>query len=257
MVPKLFDSHTHVQFPEFDKDRDQVIKRAHDADVWIINAGSDKENSAKAVEIANKYKEGVYAVVGQHPSEAGGFDFGFFRDLAQNPKVIGIGECGLDYYRSKEIDVKSKQETIFVKHMELANEVKKPLVIHCREAFPDLINILITNNQLLIIERPGILHFFTGTAIDAKQLLDMGFYFTFGGLITYNRSFDEVIKSIPLDRILLETDAPYVSPEPYRGNRNEPAYIVEIAKKMAELKGVSFEEICDQTTENAKKVFAI
>lgn len=206
--------------------------------------------------MAQKYSEGVYAVVGQHPSEAGGFDFGFFRDLAKNPKVVGIGECGLDYYRGKGPEIRSKQELIFVKHMELANEVKKPLVIHCREAFPDLIQIL--NPQSSILNPiPGVLHFFTGTTTDAKQLLDMGFYFTFGGLITYNKSFDEVIKFIPLDKILLETDAPFVSPELYRGNRNEPSYIIEVAKKMAELKGVSFEEICKQTTENAKKVFEI
>ena len=266
----LIDSHTHLQFPQFDKDRDEVIKRALDNAIWLVNVGADKESSIKAVELANKYKEGVYAAVGVHPHEirnenlgmrGGTFDYEFLKRLALEPKVVAIGEAGLDYYRNREIQsaelrIKNLQKEIFIKHIELAKEVNKPLMIHCRDAFPDLIEIL--NSEFLILNSPpGVVHFFTGTLDDAKKLLAMGFYFTFGGLITFNRSFDEIIKFIPMEKILLETDAPYVAPEPYRGKRNEPLYIIETAKKLAEIKGVSFEEICRQTTENAGRIFGL
>jgi len=262
--PLIIDSHTHLQFAAFNKDREEVIKRAFDSGIWLVNVGTDKESSIKAVELANKYKEGVYAAVGQHPHEANNdndYDHDFFKKMALDSKVVAIGECGLDYYRSQEIQnselrIKNLQKDVFIKHIELAKEVQKPLMIHCRDAFGDLIKIL--NSKFLILNSPpGVMHFFTGTLDDTKKLLEMDFYFTFGGLITFNRSFDEIIKFIPLDKILLETDAPYVSPAPYRGKRNEPLYIIETAKKMAELKGVSFEEICRQTTENAKEIFKI
>ena len=253
-MAKLIDVHTHVQFPQFDRDRDEVIKRSFDAGVWIVNAGSDKNNSQKAVELANNYNEGVYAAVGQHPTDnKEGFDYDFFKSLARDGKVVGIGECGLDYFHSQD---KDNQKEVFVRHIKLAKEVGKPLVIHCREAFPDLIEVLKSHKNDLN-NPPGILHFFTGTIDDAKILLETGFYFTFGGLITFNRGLDEVINCLPLDKILLETDAPYVAPAPYRGKRNEPSYIIETAKKMAELKDVSFEEVCDQTTENTKNIFGI
>ncbi len=280
MNPIIIDSHTHLQFPQFNKDRDEVIKRAFDSGIWLVNVGADKESSVKAVELANKYKEGIYAAVGVHPHDADeDWDYEFFKNLAKDPKVVAIGECGLDYAvfvrkqserlqkrasaeaeseggLQQEQIIKNLQKEIFVKHIELAKEVQKPLMIHCREAFDDLIKILITHNSLLNTP-PGILHFFTGSLADAKKLLERGFYFTFGGLITFNRDFDEIIKFIPKDKILLETDAPYVAPAPYRGKRNEPLYIIETAKKLAEIKDVAFEEICRQTTENAKRVFGI
>ncbi len=257
MIIKLVDAHTHVQLPQFDKDRDEVIKRALDAGVWMINAGADRESSIKGVELANKYSEGVYTTVGQHPTEGGaGFDYEIFKNLAGDPKVVAIGECGLEYYRDRGQDEADKQfqKDLCVKHILLAKEVKKPLVVHCREAFGDLIDIFVSQ-QTNLNTLPGVIHFFTGTMADVKQLLDLGFYFTFGGLITFRRDFDEIIKYIPLDRIMVETDAPYVAPVPYRGKRNEPAYVIEVAKKLAEIKGISFEEVCEQTTENVKKVF--
>ncbi|MEK7566076.1 MAG: TatD family hydrolase, partial [Patescibacteria group bacterium] len=277
-MPFLFDSHTHLQFSAFDKDRDEVIKRTLENDIWLTNVGSQKDTSKNAVELANKYPEGVYAAVGLHPIHTNGvyldpqeidgengfnsrsedFDYEFYKNLALNEKVVAIGECGLDYYRieNNELEIKNKQREIFINHIKLADELKKPLMIHCRQAFPDLISVLITSSQLLNFT-PGIIHFFTGTIDDAKELLEMGFYFTFGGLITYNRQFDEIIKFIPLEKILLETDAPYVAPEPYRGRRNEPTYIKETAQKMAELKNASLEEISGQITQNAFKIFGI
>lgn len=256
----IIDSHTHVQFHQFNEDREEVIKRALGNDIWMVNAGADKESSQKAIELAHKYQEGVYATVGQHPGE-NDFDYDFYKLLANDPKVVAIGEFGFEYYiRDPNLrkfgiknEEKERQKDIFLGHLKLAKEVSKPLMIHCREAFSDLIYTLksnISNNK-----SPGIIHFFTGTIDDAKKLLDMGFYFTFGGLITFNRDFDEIIKFIPLENLLLETDAPYVTPEPYRGKRNEPSYIIETAKKMAEIKNISFEQVCEATTQNAKTIF--
>lgn len=225
-----------------------------------------------------------------------GFDYEFYKKLASDDKVVAIGECGLDYavfareqcervqkralatprrdvgaseFSQEDIEeVKKKQKDIFVQQIQLAHEVKKPLMIHCRSAMDDLIEILITNYQLLITNRPGIMHFFSGTVSEAKKLLDMGFYFTFGGVITFpprlaersrgeagTRDYDEVVRVIPIDRILSETDAPYVAPAPYRGKRNEPAHVIEVVKKLAELKKVSVETMANKILENAQSVF--
>lgn len=276
MIPKFIDAHTHVQFHAFRDDVDAVIRRALDARTWMVNVGTQRDTSAKAVEIANKFPEGVYATVGLHPihteksyhdaqelgdsDEAKGFtsrgeefDYDYYKKLAEDPKVVAIGECGLDYYRLEEAS-KKKQFDVFEKQIALASELKKPLMIHCRNAFADLISILVSC-QKSFVNCPGIVHFFSGTADDARKLLDMGFSFSFGGVITFARDYDEVIKYIPLERILLETDAPYVAPVPYRGKRNEPAYVVEVAKKMAELKMISLENIEKSTTENAFRIF--
>ncbi len=280
---KYIDCHTHAHFAAFSADYKEVINRALEQGMAVVNVGTQKDTSRRAVEVAYEFKENVYAVVGIHPvhtsksfhdaDELGGgevaqaftsrgeeFDYEYYKKLAFDPKVVAIGECGLDYYRmeqgagSKEQIEKQKQ--IFIKQIELANEVKKPLMIHCRDAFRDLIDLLDSSKRLLLSE-PGVVHFFTGTVDDAKKLLDLGFYFTFGGVITFTRNYDEVIKMIPLDRILSETDAPYVTPEPFRGKRNEPAYVVYVVKKLAELKGVSEGEMAEQIWKNAKKVFRI
>jgi len=261
---KFFDAHTHLQSPDFNKDREEVIQRIFDANIGVINVGADKNSSLKAVELAKKYPDKMWATVGCHPYYIEEFDYEFFKKLAGIPEVVAIGECGLDYYSnqaSEKLKVKSykeKQKEIFIKHIELAKEVGKPLMIHCREAFDDLIEILESNvkGQRLNVQS-DIIHFFTGSLEDAKKLLEMRFYFTFNGLITHNRDFDEIIKYIPLEKILLETDAPYVAPLSHRGKRNEPAHIIETAQKMAEIKGVSLEKVAEQTTENTIKVFNI
>ena len=184
------------------------------------------------------------------------FDYEFYKKLAGHPKAVAIGECGLDYYRLTS-DTKEAQEKAFLQHIELAEEVKKPLMIHCRNAFADLIRILKTQSRKLKADYPGVIHFFSGTTDDAKELLSLGFLFSFGGVITFTRDYDEVVRFIPLERIVLETDAPYVAPLPYRGKRNEPAYVIEVAKKIAELKDLSFEEITGETTKNARNIFGI
>jgi TatD DNase family protein len=277
-APRFFDVHTHTHFAAFGGETDVVIQRALDAGVWMVNVGTQKNTSEKAIEVANKYSEGVYATIGLHPihteksyhdsqelgdsedakgftSRGEDFDYDIYKKLVQDSKVVAIGECGLDYYRLSE-ETKEKQKDAFLKQTELSYEVKKPLMIHCRNAFNDLIEILNTNHSALNAI-PGIVHFFSGTVDDAKKLLHLGFSFSFGGVITFARDYDEVIKRIPLDRIVLETDAPYVTPVPYRGKRNEPAYVIEVAKKLAELKNVSVDEIAEKTTQNAVSIFEL
>ena len=181
------------------------------------------------------------------------FDYDYYKNLAKNPKVVAIGECGLDYYRLNE-DTKEKQKQAFLKQVQLAAEVRKPLMIHCRNAFGDLISILQTASYKL---QHGIVHFFTGTADDARRLLDIGFSFSFGGVITFARDYDDVVKYIPLDRILLETDAPYVTPVPHRGKRNEPLYVAEVAKQLAAVKQIPHDDVAGATMQNARNIFGV
>lgn len=287
----MIDAHTHVHFAAFEKDYREVIDRALKAGVSMITVGTQKDTSRRGVEVANEYKTGVYATVGLHPlhtaksyhdaQELGGgeaakaftsrgeeFDYDYYLKLARDPKVVAIGETGLDYYRAVTgnsqlviNEQKERQKKVFLQHIQIAQEVVKALMIHCRpskgsdDAYIDLLD-LITSYQLPITV-PKIVHFYVGSPAITQKLLDTGCYFTFGGVITFARDYDETIKMIPLDRILLETDAPYVAPEPYRGKRNEPAYVIEVAKKMAEIKGVTFDEIDRITTQNAKIVFKI
>lgn len=281
----LFDVHTHTQFAAFADDQDAVIARALDAGIWMVNVGTQQDTSRAAVATAARYEAGVYAAVGLHPihtaksyhdpqelgtpifgadtsENTGGFvsrgeefDYGYYKKLAHDSKVIAIGECGLDYYRLEE-DTKEKQRAAFEQQIALAHKVNKPLMIHCRNAFTDLIAIL-QDRRGQMPQRPGIIHFFTGTKDDAQALLDLGFSFSFGGVITFARDYDEVIRYIPMERIVLETDAPYITPAPHRGTRNEPAYIVEVAKKLAEIKALSYETTARQTTENARTLFNV
>lgn len=277
--PKFIDVHTHVQFHAFKDDADAVIRRALEAGIWLVNVGTQKDTSEDAVKIAEQFPEGAYATAGLHPihteksyhdeqelgimnNELGGFesrgeelDYDYYKKLAEHPKVVAIGECGLDYYRIKNNELGIlKQKKAFTGQIELALELKKPLMIHCRNAFGDLISILQATSYKL---QPGVVHFFSGTKDDAQKLLELAFSFSFGGVITFVRDYDEVVKYIPLERILLETDAPYVAPMPYRGKRNEPAYVAEVAKKLAELKGVSANEAAEKTTENARRILGI
>jgi len=275
-MARFFDVHTHLQFAAFKDDWKEAIQRALDKDVWLLNVGTQRDTSQRAVEVAYEFSEGVYAAVGMHPihseksyhdakeigtdekameftSRGEKFDYDYYKQLALDPKVLAIGECGLDYYRLGE-ETKRKQAESFLAQIELAKEIGKPLMLHCRQAFDDLIKIL--NSQSRILNSPpGIVHFFSGTKENAKVLLDMGFYFTFGGVITFARDYDEVIRYIPMERILSETDAPYVTPEPFRGKRNESEYVVYVVKKLADIKGVTEERMRNQIWENAKRIF--
>lgn len=274
-MPIIVDSHCHIQFPEFDKDRDAVIGRARGAGVKMLAIGADFATSQEAVKIAHQYPDDIWATAGFHPNNLNKetmegkpevFDAGRLLELAKDERVAAIGECGLEYYRLGSFDekttkrIKEVQKQGFVEQIKIAEKLKKPLMIHCRpakgtdDANKDFFGLLKTENYKL---KFVVLHFYAGSLEMAKKFAEIGCYFTFGGVITFTRDKDEIVKYLPLDRILLETDAPYVAPEPYRGKRNEPAYVVEVAKKMAEIKGVSFEEAANQTYKNAKEVFGI
>lgn len=252
---KTIDAHTHVQMADYREDRGAVIKRALDLGIGMINAGADEASSREAVSLAEMY-EGMWATAGMHPEECEKpFPEDTMRTLAQHPKVVGIGECGLDYFRmdaAREAEIKHAQKELFEKHIGLSSEYKKPLVIHVREAFGDVLDMLHFHKNDLLPD-PGIIHFFTGTADDVRKLLDLNFSFTFGGLVTFNREFDEVIRYIPADHVLVETDAPWVSPKSHRGQRNEPAYILETVAMLSELKA------CDPSgfLQNTERVFGL
>ena len=284
----LIDTHAHVNFNDFKDDSKEVIKRALDENIWMINVGAESKTSERAVKMAEEYKDGVYAAVGLHPShlveqnveykENGEivkykskpeeFDYDFYLNLAKNKKVVGIGECGLDFHgvenqaseKLKVESLKERQKEIFIKHLELAKEVNKPIIIHCRDAHDDLLAIFNLEAKL----PSGVMHFFTGNLEQAKKYIELGFYISFSGVITFPPrkgeivgAYDEIIKNIPLEKILIETDCPYVAPVPHRGKRNEPQYVKYVAHKIAEIRGVSFEEVAEQTTKNAKKLFGI
>jgi TatD DNase family protein len=289
-----FDCHTHVQFAAFEKDWKEVIDRSLKAGVSIINVGTQRDTSARAVEIANMYERGVYAAIGLHPvhttrsyhdaNELGGgdaakafvsrgeeFDHAYYRKLAEDPKVVALGECGLDYYRVIANNAneegnnangvwKEKQRAVFFEHVMIAQKTDKALMIHCRpskgtdDAYEDLLAAL---KEWQFPADRCVLHFYVGSLAMTKKFLDAGFNFEFGGVITFARDYDEQIRLVPDNRILTETDAPYVSPEPYRGQRNEPVYVAEVVKKLAEIKGISISEVDRITTENAKRIFKI
>jgi TatD DNase family protein len=294
-TPHFFDVHTHAHFAAFRDDSDAVIRRALEAGVWMVNVGTQRDTSRGAVETAERYAspavaggegwaEGVYAAVGLHPihtersyhdekefgvvgvgsvekgagftSRGEDFDYEYYKTLAQHPKVVAIGECGLDYYRLTE-DTKEKQKKVFEEHIALAHELGKPLMIHCRNAFPDLIQILKSKIINLKSRTPGVVHFFTGSLDDARALLDLGFSFSFGGVTTFTSDYDEAVRFIPLDRILSETDAPYVAPVPYRGERNEPLHVREVVRRIADIRGEDFERVREALVENALRVFGI
>lgn len=260
----IFDSHCHPQMTQYDKDREEVIKRALDESVFMICVGTNLKTSRQAVELVQKY-EGMWAMVGLHPNEVftGEFIASAYTEIINQPKVVAVGEVGLDYYRTPEPEKQEIQKKVFGQFVDLAVKHKKPLIIHCRDsktgsvglAHRDLIEILNTKYLIHNTDLKGVVHSFTGTFDEARQFLDLGLYLGFNGIITFARQYDEIVREVPLERILLETDAPYLTPEPYRGKRNEPSYVIEVAKKLAELKNEPLEKVIEQTTKNCKKLF--
>lgn len=249
----LIDTHCHLDFPEYDSDRDAVIQRAKDNNLeYIINVGSDLENSRRAVLLSRKY-DMVFATVGCHPHDADGFgEQGYkeLEELSRDNKVAAIGEIGLDYYRN--LSSPENQKKVFIQLIRLALNRKLPLVIHTRQAPEDTL-------EILRAEQVGnaIIHCFSGDADFMRQCLDLGYYLSFTCNITYKKAENlrQVLRLAPLDRICLETDAPYLSPEGYRGKRNEPWFVKMVAEEIARVRGISFEEVCRATTENAKRFF--
>jgi len=268
----FWDAHTHIHFRNYDEDREKTLERAFSAGVKMITVGTQSSTSEGAIELAKKYPGQVFAAVGFHPSHFGSewhhdeneqedpmpelFDKDKIKELARAPEAVAIGECGLDYYRISDDETKERQRAGFIEHVYVSHEIGKPLMIHCREAFGDLIEILEAHRDYLL-EYPGVIHFFSGTPEEADALLSLGFSFTFGGVITFTRDYDEAIKFLPLENILSETDAPYVAPAPYRGRRNEPSFVIEVVKKLAELKSVSLEEMASAIENNVRRIFKV
>ncbi len=265
MEIKYIDVHTHLNLDAFASDFREVTENTLHEGVAHINVGTSFETSARATELATG-QQGVYATVGLHPVRAGGgseveggevFDKEYFYSLAQNEKVVAIGECGFDFYRVEK-DTKEKQEEAFIAQINLANEIGKPLMLHIRDvagsvgAYEDALKVLKQNAKVL-----GNVHFFAGTYDIAKQFWDMGYTTSFTGVITFANQYDEIIKKAPIEMLHAETDAPYVAPKPFRGERNEPIHVREVYKRIAELRGQDAETVRIALLQNAERLFKI
>ncbi len=264
----MIDVHCHLNFHAFEKDYDEVIKRAFNAGVKkIINVGTKIDSSQKAIELSEKYKD-LYTIVGIHPHHADKLENDWLEELeklAKHPKVIAIGEIGIDYYRykSNEIVDPKLQKDVFAKQIELSLKLRLPLQIHNRHAGKDILEILYRYKTELL-DPPGMFHCMSGDIDFLKRVLDLGCYVGFDGNITYeglapgeDTLLADLVKEVPLDRIVAETDSPFLTPQPYRGRRNEPSYVIIAGQFLAKIKGVSFKEIEDKTTENVRRLFKI
>jgi TatD DNase family protein len=255
----LVDTHAHLVGDEFDADRDEVITRAHNAGVTtIITVGTGLDSSQRSIELAEKY-EGILAAVGIHPHAAGTATDAAIEGiarLAEHPKVVAIGEIGLDFYR--DYSPSDSQIRIFQQQLDLAARIDLPVVIHCREAHEKMLAMLHDwTARYPARQSPGVIHCFMGDVETARQYLEIGFYLSLAGYITYpvNRDAHDVIRSIPADRLMVETDCPFLTPQRHRGQRNEPAYVRFTAEELTGIRGVPLETLARETTENARRLF--
>lgn len=278
----LIDTHAHVNFSAFKDDADEVIRRALDNETWMILVGTEYKTSKRALDYANKYERGVFATVGLHPihlqsisakgedyefqSRAEDFNYEVYERLAKSNKAAAIGEIGLDYYHIDKTQnaaaVKKRQKEIFIEQFKLARELDLPVIIHCRQAHDDMLAILKCLKKryrdILPKDKPwGVMHCYSGDEDLAWQYFNLGLIISFTGLITFSVLWDDLIRRVPLEKIMIETDCPYMTPEPYRGQRNEPILVKYVAKRIAEIKNLSIEKVADITTKNAREFFSI
>lgn len=254
---EFFDSHTHLTDEIYDKSVEQIVNDAKLNNVnYIVDIGYNESTSSAAVKNAEMF-EGVYATVGLHPENvdeyAGNFDYIY--ELAKSSKVVAIGEIGLDYHYDNSEEHKAKQKELFIKQIEIANELDLPVVIHSRDADMDMLEIL----KLHKIKNNCVMHCFSSSVEVLKEVLKLGCYVSIAGPVTFKnaRSLIDVAKLVPDDKLLIETDAPYLAPEPFRGKKNEAAYVVHTAEKVAELREISLEKLAEITTANAKRFYKI
>lgn len=253
----LFDTHAHLDSEQYAEDRDEVVMRAKEQGVsHIVNIGFNRETIPTTLELTEKY-DFIYAAIGWHPQDAADMkpgDLEWIESLCAHPKVVAIGEIGLDYYW--DTAPKDVQQDVFRQQIRLAKKLNKPIIIHNREAHKDVVDLLRKEQAETV---GGIMHCFSGSWEIAKQCIDMNFYISFGGPITFKnaRKPKEVLANVPLDRLLIETDCPYLTPHPFRGKRNESAYVKLVAEAAAEIKGLSYEELIQKTNENAKRCFGL
>lgn len=282
----FIDTHAHVNFAAFRDDAEEVIRRSLDNETWMLLVGAEFKTSNRALHYANKYEKGVYAAVGLHPVhlEEGlvdsqeednaysfvpryeVFDYGSYEKLAKFEKVVAIGEIGLDYYHldpTKDVAaVKKKQHEVFAQQLLLARSLDLPVIIHCRQAHDDLLEILQEFKKeyghIIPNDRPwGVIHCFSGDEDLAWKYFKLGLLISFTGLITFSKQWDDLIRKIPLDKIMIETDTPYMTPEPYRGQRNEPVLVQYVAKRIADIKSIKIEKVAEITTRTARELFRI
>lgn len=250
----LVDAHAHLDDAAFDGDREELLKRIKEQRIIVINAGSDIESSCTSLELASKC-DFVYACVGVHPHQALKVGPGYIdglRELAKQPKVVAVGEIGLDYHYN--FSPKEVQKKVFEEQLSLAKEVGLPVVVHSREALGDTLEILKKSGV-----KKGLMHCYSGSFDEAWAFLDLGFYFSFGGVLTFKKAEDvrKVAAALPKERVLVETDCPYLSPEPFRGRRNDPTRLVYIVKALADIWGISETEVGEITKRNAKEFFGL
>lgn len=251
----LIDSHAHLDMEDFERDREAILDRALDGGIThIISIGTDLSSSIKALELAKKY-DFVFATVGYHPHNATNMDQGLLRTLEKlvsEPKIVAWGEIGLDFYR--RYSPPDRQMEAFRRQLQMAMDLDLPVIIHDRDAHREVLTILQETEKR---EKRGVIHCFSGTYDMAMALIKMGFYISIPGTVTYKNVpyIQEVASGIPLERMLVETDAPFLAPVPKRGKRNEPLYVTYTAQKIAELRGTDFQEVARQTSENAKRLF--
>ncbi len=251
----LFDTHAHMNDPAFDEDREQVLLGLKDKGVeYMMNIGCCLESSQDCIKMAETYPF-VYASVGTHPDSADEVDAAVieqYRQMAKHPRVLAIGEIGLDYYY--ETIPRETQQKAFRMQMELARELKMPVIVHERDAHDDAMRIIKEFKDVT-----GVFHCYSGSAEMARQLVNMGWYIGFTGVLTFKnaRKAVETAERIPLERIVLETDCPFMAPEPFRGKRNDPGYLYRMAERLAEIRGISVEEVHAATMENAKRLYRL
>lgn len=270
MIPKYFDIHGHMNDVQFVIDRDAVISRMKEHDVWGIVVGTDHKSSQEVVTLASSLSDGIFASVGVHPNDNsdGEFNLSAFTILVSDPRVVAIGECGLDYSRLADVaDVvaeKKRQRALFEVQVDFAIKHNLPLMLHVRDsdkvladAHRDVLEILSTKKVDAKESLRGDVHFFAQTIDIAREYFALGFSISFTGVITFSNEYDNVIREVPLERLMSETDCPYVAPVPYRGKRNEPRYVEEVVKRIAEIRGEDFEMVRTALVENALRTFNI
>ncbi len=281
---KLIDTHAHVNFKKFSEDAEGVILNSLNNETGMILVGTDYKTSKRALDLANKYEKGVYAAVGLHPSHledvveesadgrevirerAEEFNYENYEKLASFEKVVAIGEIGLDYYHLKlNADLekaKKRQKEVFYNQLSLAGNLGLPAMIHCRVAHDDLLKTLKEfrdeNRDLVPPGREwGVIHCFSGDENLAWQYFQLGLLISFTGIITFSQQWDDLIRKMPLDKFMVETDCPFLTPEPFRGQRNEPALVAYVADRIAEIRGLDFDRVAEVSTANAKRLFGI
>lgn len=279
-MPDFFDTHAHVNFNAYKNDGEEILRRCLDADMSVVNVGSQYSTSKRAVEYAHKFESGIYAAIGIHPvhlkkgsfthidpeelteeeipTTGETFEYQKYLELAKDEKVVAIGEIGLDYHHFEDGDdeefLKNLQKETLIEFIKLANEVEKPVMLHCWDGYDDLLEILTENP----VAKKGIVHSFIGSYKTAQKFIELGYLIGLNGIITYGESYDRLIREIDLKNIVIETDCPYLTPRPLeKGLRNEPLFVKEVAQKIANVKGISLEEVAEATSQNAKKILNI